>query len=116
MSTESIATPFGNMPVLVSEAIPRNTVALISEVTQKRPLTEAEHHKLLWGSDEERREVAAAAGIEVHGAVMRNIAVPPCSFPSCQLSNGHPLPHCVKPANGTHYLIMDDAGNVLRRL
>jgi hypothetical protein len=47
-----------------------------------------------------------------------------CTYPGCQLSAGHPLPHCVgastlearRPGSGAEYWMVDDEGNVLRRL
>jgi hypothetical protein len=41
-----------------------------------------------------------------------------CTFPGCQLSLGHPPPHCVTtPADSnTGYWMVDDDGKVLRRL
>lgn len=38
-----------------------------------------------------------------------------CTFPGCQLSAGHPPPHCL-PAAGGRYQMVDDNGNILREL
>lgn len=38
-----------------------------------------------------------------------------CTFPGCQLSLGHPLPHCcVSPARPGAYLITEDNGHIIR--
>lgn len=37
-----------------------------------------------------------------------------CTFPRCQLSLGHPSPHCLEWRSV--YLMVDDDGNVLREL
>jgi hypothetical protein len=47
-----------------------------------------------------------------------------CTYPGCQLSLGHPPPHCVgastlearRPASGAEYWMVDDNGTVLRRI
>ncbi len=45
-----------------------------------------------------------------------------CARPGCQLSLCHPLPHCVRVEESHtggstyHYAMVDDDGNVLRRL
>jgi hypothetical protein len=40
-----------------------------------------------------------------------------CDFPGCQLSAGHPPPHCVEDLlRSGRYLIIDDNGKVLREV
>lgn len=40
-----------------------------------------------------------------------------CTFPGCQLSLGHPPPHCVADPDGAdQYLMIDADGSVLRSL
>lgn len=95
------------------ESCPPDTIALVQRPRQKRPLTEAERHLLFFGTDVEKRAILSSA-FEVHGVIMRNLRHD-CPFQLCQLSAGHPPPHCCTDGSGL-YLMVDEDGRILREL
>lgn len=58
--------------------------------------------------------IALVSGDSVH--VIRSLRRHDCAFPGCQLSLGHPLPHCVLAPEGGRYQMMDEDHNVLREI
>lgn len=110
------------LPEIVPAAwMPPDTIALMN-IKQERPLTEAERDSLSgYGPPlpEDERLALIESAFTVSGAVIRGVRTPraDCTFPGCQLSLGHPPPHCVADPDGAdQYLMIDADGSVLRSL